>query len=131
MTRPRVKAEDFVGKTAYLTQREAPPAALLCTLTVDDHVSESGDLRYMLGGEPILTEDGEPVTDARGRRSYVTSAGSGPSVGKHLLMAYLPPEQALAGTPLTVEYLGELYPATVAVAGSTPLFDPHNERVRC
>jgi glycine cleavage system aminomethyltransferase T/glycine/D-amino acid oxidase-like deaminating enzyme len=130
MTRPRVKAEDFVGKTAYLAQRAAPPAALLCTLTVDDHVSEAGDLRYMLGGEPILTDEGEPLTDARGRRSYVTSAGSGPSVGRHLLMAYLPPEQAVAGTLLTVEYLGEQYPVTVAVAGSTPLFDPANERIR-
>ncbi len=131
MTRPRVKAEDFIGRTAYLAQREAPPAALLCTLTVDDHVSESGELRYMLGGEPILTDDGEPITDARGRRSYVTSAGSGPSVGKHLLMAYLPQQLAVAGIPLTVEYLGELYPVTVAVAGSTPLFDPLNERIRC
>jgi glycine cleavage system aminomethyltransferase T/glycine/D-amino acid oxidase-like deaminating enzyme len=130
MTRPRVKAEDFVGKAAYLAQRAAPPSALLCTLTVDDHVSEAGDLRYMLGGEPILTDEGEPLTDARGRRSYVTSAGSGPSVGKHLLMAYLPPEQAVAGTPLMVEYLSEQYPVTVAVAGSTPLFDPANERIR-
>ena len=60
----------------------------------------------------------------------MTSAGSGPSVGKHLLMAYLPPEQAVAGTPLLVEYMGEQYPVTVAVAGSTPLFDPANERVR-
>ena len=130
MTRPKVKEQDFVGKTAYLRQREAPPAAMLCTLTVDDHVSASGDLRYMLGGEPVLTESGEPITDARGRPSYVTSAGSGPSVGKHLLMAYLPPEQAVAGTALAVEYLGEQYPVTVAVAGSAPLFDPANERVR-
>ena len=45
----------------------------------------------MLGKEPILTPDGEPLVDAKGRRSYVTSAGSGPSVGKHLLMSYLPP----------------------------------------
>ena len=52
----------------------------------------------MLGREPILTPDGQPLVDAQGRRSYVTSAGSGPSVGKHLLMAYLPPEQAVAGT---------------------------------
>jgi glycine cleavage system aminomethyltransferase T/glycine/D-amino acid oxidase-like deaminating enzyme len=130
MTRPRVKEQDFVGKAAYLRQREAPPAAVLCTLTVDDHASASGELRYMLGGEPILTAAGEPLTDARGRPSYVTSAGSGPSVGKHLLMAYLPPEHAVAGTPLTVEYLGEPYPVTVAVAGSAPLFDPANERVR-
>jgi len=131
MTRPRVKAEDFVGKAAYLQQREAPPAAVLCTLVVDDHVSQAGDLRYMLGGEPILTPDGEPLTDARGRRSYVTSAGSGPSVGAHLLLAYLPPEEAVVGTELAVEYMSEPYPVTVAVAGSTPLFDPGNERIRC
>ncbi|HEU5419439.1 MAG TPA: FAD-dependent oxidoreductase [Streptosporangiaceae bacterium] len=131
MARPKVKAQDFVGKAAYLEQRAAPPAAVLCTLTVDDHTSASGELRYMLGGEPVLTRDGEPLTDARGRRSYVTSAGSGPSVGKHLLLAYLPPEQAAAGTALAVEYLGERYPVTVAVAGATPLFDPANERIRC
>ena len=130
MARPKVKAEDFVGKAAYLRQREVPPAAVLCTLTVDDHVSASGELRYMLGGEPVLSVAGEPLTDARGRRSYVTSAGAGPSVGKHLLMAYLPPQQAVAGTALQVEYLGEQYPVTVAVAGSTPLFDPSNERAR-
>jgi glycine cleavage system aminomethyltransferase T len=131
MARPRVKAADFTGKDAYLAQRAAPPAALLCTLTVDDHTSASGERRYMLGGEPILTRDGAPLTDVRGRRSYVTSAGSGPSVGRHLLMAYLPPEQAVAGTPLAVEYLGERYPVTVAVAGSSPLFDPSGHRVRC
>jgi len=130
MTRPSVKRQDFVGKAAYLEQRAAPPAAVLCTLTVDDHVSASGELRYMLGGEPVLTPDGKPLADARGRRSYVTSAGSGPSLGQHLLMAYLPPDQAVEGTSLAVEYLGEQYPVTVAVAGSTPLFDPANERVR-
>jgi heterotetrameric sarcosine oxidase gamma subunit len=130
MARPKVKAQDFVGKAAYLEQRAAPPAAVLCTLTVDDHASSTGELRYMLGGEPILTTAGEPLTDAKGRPSYVTSAGSGPSVGKHLLMAYLPPEHAAEGAALAVEYLGERYPVTVAVAGSTPLFDPANERVR-
>ena len=31
---------------------------------------------------------------------------------------------------LLVEYLGERYPVTVAVAGATPLFDPENERIR-
>jgi heterotetrameric sarcosine oxidase gamma subunit len=130
MARPKVKSQDFVGKAAYLEQRAAPPAAVLCTLTVDDHTSASGELRYMLGGEPILTADGESLIDAQGRPSYVTSAGSGPSVGKHLLMAYLPPDRAVEGTALSVEYLGERYPVTVAVAGSTPLFDPANERIR-
>ena len=130
MTRPRVKAQDFIGKAAYLAQRDTPPCAVLCTLTVDDHRSADGQLRYPLGGEPILTRSGEPLTDARGRHSYVTSAGSGPSVGKHLLMAYLPAGQAVTGHQLAVEYLGEQYPVTVAVAGATPLFDPENERVR-
>jgi len=130
MTRPSVKPQPFVGRDAYLAQRESPPCAVLCTLTVDDHRSADGELRYMLGGEPILTPDGEPLVDAKGRHSYVTSAGSGPSVGRHLLMAYLPAERAVAGTPLSVEYMGEPYPVTVAVAGSTPVFDPDNLRVR-
>jgi glycine cleavage system aminomethyltransferase T len=51
-------------------------------------------------------------------------------VGKHLLMAYLPPGAAHEGNRLAVEYLGEQYPVTVAVAGATPLFDPENTRVR-
>jgi glycine cleavage system aminomethyltransferase T len=130
MTRPRVKEQPFIGKEAYLAQRERPPAAVLCTLTVDDHTSAGGQRRYMLGGEPIMSADGERLVDETGRPSYVTSAGAGPSVGKHLLMAYLPPEQAREGTRLAVECFGEQYPVTVAVAGATPLFDPENSRVR-
>jgi glycine cleavage system aminomethyltransferase T len=130
MARPTVKDADFIGKEAYLRRRSEPPVAILCTLTVDDPTSASGVKRYMLGREPILTPAGEPIVDARGRRSYVTSAGSGPSVGKHLLMSYLPPEYAKEGTKLAVEYFGERYPVTVAVAGSTPLFDPENNRIR-
>ena len=130
MTRPKVKEHDFVGKAAYLRHREEEPAAHMCTLTVDDPTSSSGVKRYMLGREPITTPDGKPLVDAKGRRSYVTSAGSGPSVGKHLLMSYLPPKQAKVGTKLAVEYFGERYPVTVAVAGSTPPFDPDNARIR-
>jgi glycine cleavage system aminomethyltransferase T len=130
MARPTVKDADFIGKGAYVRRRAEPPAAILCTLTVDDPTSASGVKRYMLGREPILTPDGERIVDAKGRGSYVTSAGSGPSVGKHLLMAYLPPEHAKEGTRLAVEYFGERYPVTVAVAGATPLFDPENARIR-
>jgi heterotetrameric sarcosine oxidase gamma subunit len=130
MTRPKVKEQPFIGKDAYLRQRAGDPCAVLCTLTVDSHVSSDGSLRYMLGGEPILSASGERLVDAKGRPSYVTSAGSGPSVGKHLLMAYLPAPYAVEGGRLLVEYMGEQYPVTVAVAGSTPLFDPANERIR-
>jgi glycine cleavage system aminomethyltransferase T/glycine/D-amino acid oxidase-like deaminating enzyme len=130
MARPRVKEREFLGRAAYLEQRAAPPAAVLCTLTVDDSTDSNGVRRAMLGREPVLTAEGGPLEDAKGRRSYVTSAGAGPSVGRHLLMSYLPPEQAVEGTKLAVEYLGERFPVTVAVAGSRPLFDPTNERIR-
>ncbi len=126
----KVKTQDFVGKEAHVAQRESEPVTIMCTLTVEDHTSRSGVKRYMLGGEPILTRDGGPITDAHGRRSYVTSAGAGPSIGKHILMSYLPPEHAKEGEELLVQYMGERYPVTVAVAGSTPVFDPDNSRVR-
>jgi glycine cleavage system aminomethyltransferase T len=84
----------------------------------------------MQGREPILTPEGHPIEDRHGRHSYVTSAGSGPSVGKTILLGYLPPEHARVGTKLAVEYFGERYPVTVEVAGNTPLFDPENARMR-
>ncbi len=130
MARPSVKKVEFIGKEAYLAQRNQEPVAQLCTLTVDDHRSADGTLRYMLGGEPIVTLDGERLVDEKGRPSYVTSAGSGPSVGKHLLLAYLPGTYAKQGTRLAMEYLRESYPVTVAVVGATPLFDPDNQRVK-
>jgi heterotetrameric sarcosine oxidase gamma subunit len=130
MTRPKVKEQAFIGKDAYLRQRQEPPCAVMCTLTVESHVSADGSSRYMLGGEPILAVDGSRLVDAKGRPSYVTSAGSGPSVGKHLLMAYLPADVAVEGTPLLVEYMGERYPVTVARASATPLYDPDNSRIR-
>jgi glycine cleavage system aminomethyltransferase T len=130
MAGPKLKDEDFVGREAHLRQREQEPAAVMCTLTVDDHLSAAGVRRYMQGREPIQTRDGQPLVDRKGRRSYVTSAGAGPSVGKHILMAYLPPEHAVEGNQLSVLYLNERYPVTVAVAGATPLFDPENTRIR-
>ncbi|WP_327053932.1 GcvT family protein [Halomicrococcus gelatinilyticus] len=125
-----VKDADFIGKEAYAQAIEEENAATLCTLSVDDHMSAEGERRFMLGNEPVLDQDGEVVVDEEGRESYVTSAGTGPSVGKHLLMAYLPPEYAEEGQSLQVEYMGEHYPVTVEVAGSRPLFDPENERIR-
>jgi heterotetrameric sarcosine oxidase gamma subunit len=130
MTPPKVKGADFVGKEAHLRHREADPVAVLCTLTVDDHTSSSGEKRYMLGREPILAKDGSRLVDAHGRGSYVTSAGAGPSIGKHILMAYLPPEHATVGEELLVEYLGEQYPVTVQCNDATAVFDPENARVR-
>ncbi len=130
MARPKVKVADFVGREAYVKQREEDPKTVLCTLTVEDHTSASGQKRYMLGGEPILTRDGKELVDGHGRRPYVTSAGSAPSVGKHVLMAYLPPDAATVGNELAVSYMEELYPVRVGSADSTSLFDPGNERLK-
>ncbi|GAA4892468.1 GcvT family protein [Actinomycetospora straminea] len=121
---PRLKEADFVGKAAYTKAREGEPEATLCTLRLD------GTTRVPQGGEPILTPDGARITDRRGRPSYVTSAGTAPSLGTHLVLAYLPPWHAVEGTGLLVEYLGERYPVTVARAGRTPLFDPDDTRMR-
>jgi glycine cleavage system aminomethyltransferase T len=130
LLRPKVKSQDFIGKDALVKLREKDPVTSMCTLTVDNHLSSNGELRYMLGGEPILTLDGDRIVDTHGRSSYVTSAGSGPSTCKHILMAYLPPQYAKAGTSLLVEYFDSQHPITVAVAGNGSLFDPDNERIR-
>jgi heterotetrameric sarcosine oxidase gamma subunit len=131
MTTPRLKAQDFIGRAALERALGEERAAVCCTLTVDDHASpRTGERRYMLGRQPIVTADGSPIIDRKGRRSYANSAGMGPSLGKYLLLSYLPPEHAVEGNKLCVQYFGDLYPVTVARVGSVPLFDPENERVR-
>jgi glycine cleavage system aminomethyltransferase T/glycine/D-amino acid oxidase-like deaminating enzyme len=131
LSRPRLKSVDFIGKEALTRARAEDPAAILCTLTMEDHVSPRDKIkRYPTGREPITLPDGGRIVDGKGRPSYVTTAGAGPSVGKFLLMAYLPPEHAVVDTELAVMYMNELYPVKVVVAGSTPLFDPDDKRMK-
>ena len=54
----------------------------------------------------------------------------GPSVGKYLLLAYLPKEHAVEGNKLQVMYMNETYPVTVERASATPLFDPTDARMK-
>ena len=129
MQSPKLKEQDFIGRAAHEKHRSEVPVTTLVSLFVDDHTSSTGEKRYMLGKEPILMLDKSPITDSHGRRSYVTSAGSAPSLGKHILMTYLPTELAVMGNKFLVEYLGEFYPVSVAGVGATPLFDPTNERI--
>jgi glycine cleavage system aminomethyltransferase T len=132
LARPKVKSADFIGKDAYLAARQAGPAAIMCTLSMDSQRCAAGYDRFPTGGnEPILSLDGERIVDAKGRVSRVTTAGAGPSVGKYLLLAYLPPEHAVVGTKLQVMYMNELYPVTVERAtGETALFDPTDARMK-
>ena len=130
LARPRVKQADFIGKAAYLKASEHGPAARICTLTMDDHTGVSGLARFPTGGnEPILTLDGDRIVDALGRESRVTSAGMGPSLGRYLLMAWLPAELARVGERLQVMYMNECFPVTVAAVG-TGLFDPSGSRMK-
>jgi glycine cleavage system aminomethyltransferase T/glycine/D-amino acid oxidase-like deaminating enzyme len=127
---PKVKRADFVGKDAYLKARENEPAAVMCSMTVEDHSSASGPDRYPMAGSPLLTTAGERLEDPLGRPCFVTSSGTGPSVGKHLLLGYLPPEQARVGQELLVEYMGERYPVLVGSASRKGLFDPDDARMK-
>ena len=130
LARRRVKAAEFIGRAAYIEAREQGPIARICTLTVDDHASASGMARFPTGGnEPILTPDGARIVDPLGRESRVTSAGMGPSLGKYLLMAYLPAEHARVGERLQVMYMNECFPVSVASVGGA-LFDPSGSRMK-
>jgi glycine cleavage system aminomethyltransferase T len=130
LARPKVKAADFIGKAAYLAARDrGEPEVHMCTLTVEDQTDSQGRARWMQGGnEPICDLDGNVIFDSHGRVSRVTSAGYGPSVGKHLLMAYLPTEHAAPGTDLQVMYMNELFPVKVVGTGSA--FDPDDTRLK-
>ena len=130
LARRHVKQADFIGKAAYMNARQRGPTAKICTLTMDDHTSASGLARFPTGGnEPILTLDGDRIVDTLGRESRVTSAGMGPTLGKYLLMAWLPAELARVGERLQVMYMNECFPVTVAAVG-TALFDPSGSRMR-
>ena len=130
LARPRVKAADFIGKEAYLRAREqGEPEVLMCTLTVEDATDSRGRTRWLQGGnEPILTLDGATIHDSHGRVSRVTTAGYGPSVGKQILMAYLPRALAEPGTDLRVMYMNETFP--VKVVGTGGPFDPDDTRLK-
>ena len=52
----KVKDQDFIGKEAHVRHREEEPAAILCTLTVDDHTDgqrrEALHARLRAGADP-------------------------------------------------------------------------------
>jgi dimethylglycine dehydrogenase len=104
---------EFIGRTATLRDREAPPKRRLVTLVV-----EAGDADA-IGDEPVW-HDGEVV-------GWVTSGGYGHCIGKSIALAYVPPAAANAGSKCEVEILGERR-AAVVQAGA--LYDPAGVRMR-
>lgn len=132
LQRPKVKEADFRGKAANIAHRALPhQAAMLCTLTLEANVDAKGVRRYPVGAVPILDPaTGETVVDSLGRRSFTTSMAYGPTIGKTIMLAYLPHDQAVKGNRFTIEYFGERYPVEVAGVGYAPLYDPENVKPR-
>ncbi|APZ50767.1 GcvT family protein [Salipiger abyssi] len=110
--RVHLKAKgDFMGRAVLEKQKTEGPEQMLCTFVTDAQLPVSG-------GEPILL-NGETV-------SLATSAGRGYSVGKTILMGYLP--KALAKeTAFECVVFGDTH-AVTRVDG--PLYDPENKRLK-
>ena len=70
------------------------------------------------------------LVDVLGRRSFTTSMAYGPTIGKTIMLAYLPHEKAVKGNAFEIEYFGERYPVKVAGVGYEPLYDPENLKPR-
>jgi glycine cleavage system T protein len=109
----RLDKGDFLGREALLGIEEHGISRKLCCMTLDDPSAVA------MGKEPIL--DGERVL------GYATSTNYGYTLGKGIVYGYLPLEYTGEGTPVAVEYFGQLYPATVTWE---PLYDPRNVKLR-
>jgi 4-methylaminobutanoate oxidase (formaldehyde-forming) len=103
----------FVGRDALVRQQAAGIGRRLACVTWTDPG------RVAAGGEPVRVRD-----RVVGR---VTSGGFGYSVALSIAYAYLPAGDAVPGTAVDVELLGERIPGRVA---AEPLWDPKGERVR-
>jgi dimethylglycine dehydrogenase len=109
------KPQDFPGKAALLSQRQAGVAKRFVTLTLDEH--GSADAPYMStiwAGDTVAGE--------------TTSGGWGYRVDKSIALGMLRADLAVPGTKVAIDIYGRRYPATVQE--DQPLWDPANERIR-
>lgn len=132
LARPKVKEADFRGKAAHLGHRAQPhQPAMLCTLVMTDNVDRNGVARYPVNTMPVMDPaTGEVLVDALGRRSYTTSQAFGPTIGRNIMLAYLPWDYCEKGRKLQVTYFDEPFPVEVAAVGYQPLYDPENLKPR-
>jgi glycine cleavage system aminomethyltransferase T len=132
LQRPKVKEADFRGKARHLEHRARPhQPAKLCTLTLERNIDSRGVARYPVGTSPILDpKTGETLVDSLGRRSFTTSMAYGPTIGKTIMLAYLPHEKAVKGNDFEIEYFDERYPVKVVGVGYEPLYDPESLKPR-
>jgi len=132
LARPNVKEADFRGKAKHLEYRARKhQPAMLCTLVMTANVDSRGVARYPVGNMPVINpETGETLVDELGRRSFVTSVAYGPTIGKNIVLAYLPWSYCEMGRKLAIEYFADIYPVEVVSVGYKPLYDPENLKPR-
>jgi 4-methylaminobutanoate oxidase (formaldehyde-forming) len=104
------KKGDFLGRAALEKIREEGPGELFCHFTLEEPAN-------VFGGEAILRK-GEVL-------GITTSGNFGHTVGKPIVMGYVPAEQA-SHTDYEVETFGEAVPAT---RHDEPIYDPKRERL--
>jgi len=109
------KPQDFPGKAALLSEKQAGVAKRFVTLTLDEH--GPADAPYMStiwAGDTVAGE--------------TTSGGWGYRVDKSIALGMLRADLAVPGTKVAIDIYGTRYPATVQE--DQPLWDPANERIR-
>jgi dimethylglycine dehydrogenase len=104
---------DFVGRQALLCRDQRPRRWASAYLSID------ADDADCVGGEAVYDGD-RPV-------GLVSSGGYGYTTGAGHAFAWLSPGDAVPGTRLAVEIVGERRPARVL---AEPAYDPKNERLR-
>ena len=107
------KPADWIGKAAASAEKAAGPKRKLVTFIVEAHDAD------VVGWEPIWL-DGEVV-------GWCTSGGYSHFTGKSLAIGFLPAANAVDGTEVEIEILGEKRRARVHL---TPLFDADGARMR-
>ncbi len=104
---------EFIGREAFLRERDAGPDRRLVLLRVDASDADAG------AGDPVR-HDGQLVGE-------VTSGAFGHHVGMSLALAYLDRATAEARSTLSVEVMAE--PRAASILGEPP-YDPAGTRLR-
>lgn len=98
VARRRREAADFPGATRILAELESGPDRIRVGLLVEGAPAREG--------ADILDRTGAAI-------GHVTSGGFSPTLGRAIAMGFVPPANAVPGTPLQVQVRGRAQPATV------------------
>ena len=108
---------DFIGRDALAAAAEHGPRRRLATFTMDAEAPAG----MVYGGEAILHE-GVVV-------GVTSSGGFCPTVGKHVLLGYVPAEVSAATDGWGIEAYGEQLVATKQTPLNRSLYDPSRSKI--